>query len=185
MVMKLSYAETEDQMIVERILYTRRYSLILDKNRCIGCEVCQIICPREAIEIIKPVKIEGERIKHPSIRIDEKKCSFCGMCNAICPVGALTLKINEEKTIPVLEKESFPELIRQVEIDESKCPIDCDECQKACPFELIQVSRDEVRGTVSINVDLDHCPGCRLCELKCPEDAIRVKRIFSGIIKMS
>ena len=185
MVMKLSYAETEDQMIVERILYTRRYSLILDKNRCIGCEVCQIICPREAIEIIKPVKNEGERIKHPSIRIDEKKCSFCGMCNAICPVGALTLKINEERTIPVLEKESFPELIRQVEIDESKCPIDCDECQKACPFELIQVSRDEVKGTVNINVDLDHCPGCRLCELKCPEDAVKVKRIFSGIIKIN
>ena len=184
MVMKLTFTETEEQMIIERILYTRRYSLILDKNRCVGCEICQIICPREAIEIIKPVKTEGEKLKHPSIKVDEKKCSFCGICDAICPLGAFALKINGDETVPVLEKESFPHLIRQVEVDESKCPSDCDECQKACPFNLIQVSKDE-KGIVKVDVDVDHCPGCRLCELKCPEGAVRVKKIFSGIIRIN
>ena len=183
--MKLTFTETEEQMIIERILYTRRYSLILDKNRCVGCEICQIICPREAIEIIKPVKTEGEKLKHPSIKVNEKKCSFCGMCDAICPFGAFILTINGERIVPVLEKESFPPLIRQVEVDESKCPLDCKECEEACPFNLIKVSKDEIRGIVKIDIDIDHCPGCRLCELKCPEEAIRVRKIFSGVIRIN
>jgi len=185
MVMKQLRTETEEQMIVERLLYTRRYSLILDKKRCVGCEICQIVCPREAIDIIKPIKAEGEKLKRPSIKVDEKKCSFCGICNAICPFGAFTLKINGERAVPVLEKESFPRLIRQVEVDESKCPLDCKECEEACPFNLIKVSKDEKEGTVKVDIDVDHCPGCRLCEIKCPEGAIKVKRIFSGIIRIN
>jgi len=184
MVMKLTRTETENQLIIERSLYARRYTLTLNKKRCIGCEICQIICPREAIEIIKPEKVDGEKLKGPSIKVDPEKCSFCGMCDVICPFGAFTLTINGERTIPVVEKESFPRLIRQVRVDESKCPSDCDECQEACPFDLIQVSKDETTGTVKVKVDVDHCPGCRLCELKCPEGAIRVKRIFSGILRI-
>jgi len=183
MVMKLTCTETEKQLIIERILYARRYSLILDKNRCIKCEICQIVCPREAIDIIKPDK--DEKQKYPLIKVDQNKCSFCGICVAICPFGAFTLTINGERTAPVLEKESFPRLIRQVEVDESKCPLECDECQKACPFDLIQVSTDKTSGKVKVNVDVDHCPGCRLCELRCPEGAITVKKIFSGVIRIN
>jgi len=185
MVMKLTCTETEDQMIIERSLYTRRYSLILDKNRCIGCEICKIVCPREAIDIVKPEKIVGEKLRRPSIRVDQEKCSFCGICDAICPFGAFTLSINGERVVPVLEKESFPSLTRQVEVDETKCPPDCDECQKACPFDLIEVSKDKATGAVKVNIDVDHCPGCRLCELKCPEEAIRVRKIFSGVIRIN
>jgi len=181
--MKLTCTETEKHLIIERLLYARRYSLILDKDRCVGCEICQIICPREAIDIIKPVKVEGKKLNHPSIKVDKEKCSFCGMCDAICPFGAFILTINGERIVPVLEKESFPHLIRQVKVDETKCPQDCDECQEACPFNLIEVSKDE-KGAVKVDVDIDHCPGCRLCELKCPEGAISVKRIFSGIIQI-
>jgi len=184
MVMKITCTETEKQMIIERALYIRRYSLILDKDRCVKCEICQTVCPREAIEIIKPEKIENKKQKHLTIKIDQNKCSFCGICVAICPFGAFTLTVNGEKIIPVLEKESFPHLIRQVEVDESKCPLDCKECEEACPFNLIKVSKDEIRGIVKIDIDIDHCPGCRLCELKCPEGAIRAKRIFSGIIRI-
>ena len=184
MVMKLTCTETEEQIIIERLLYTRRYSLILDKSRCVKCEICRIVCPREAIEI-KSDKIEGEKQKSLAVKIDREKCSFCGICVAICPFGAFTLTINGERIIPVLEKESFPNLIRQVEVDESKCPRDCDECQEACPFSLIQVSADETTGAVKVNIDVDHCPGCRLCELRCPEGAISVKKIFSGVIRIN
>jgi 4Fe-4S ferredoxin len=184
MTMKLTFTETEDQMIVERLLYVKSYSLILDKNRCVGCEICKIVCPREAIEVLKPVKVEGEKLEKPSIRVDEKKCSFCGICDVICPFGAFTLKINGDEMVPVLEKESFPHLLRKVEFDEEKCPKDCDDCAEACPFDLIKVSKDE-EGNVKVDVDLEHCPGCRLCEIKCPEGAITVKRIFFGVIQVN
>jgi len=185
MVMKLACTETEEQLVIERLLYARHYSLILDKKRCVKCEICRIVCPKEAIDIIKPDKIEEEKQKHLIIKVDREKCSFCGMCVAICPFGAFTLTINGEKRVPVLEKESFPRLIHKVEVDEQRCPPDCDECQEACPFNLIQISVDKTKGRVKVNVDADHCPGCRLCELRCPEGAIAVKKIFSGAIRIN
>ena len=180
--MRISCTETDEELIVERTLYTRRYLLVLDKKRCIRCELCQITCPKEAIKVTVAER-NGEE-KYLSISIDEEKCSFCGICSAICPMGAITLKINEEETIPVLEKESFPKLIHEIKVDYSKCPIDCSECQEACPFNLIDIHKDKKKRIVKIDVDVAHCPGCRLCELKCPEGAISVKKIFFGVIRI-
>ncbi|MHA2315393.1 MAG: 4Fe-4S binding protein, partial [Candidatus Hermodarchaeia archaeon] len=53
MPMKELKTETENMLTIERILHAKRYSLTLDKILCVGCEICQIVCPREAIEIKK------------------------------------------------------------------------------------------------------------------------------------
>ena len=184
MVMKLSRTQTKEKLLVERIMYTKRYSLILDKERCVGCEICRITCPREAIAVSKPTKIEGEKLNRPIVTIDETKCSFCGICNAICPFGALTLTLNSEKVVPVLEKEAFPQVIHEVTVEEAKCPIDCIKCEEACPFNLIKVKADKASGSVQVNIDKEHCPGCRLCEVKCPYGAIVAKKIITGLISI-
>jgi len=124
MVMKLLKTEDKDELLVQRVMYTKRYSLILNKKRCVGCDICKTVCPREAIEIRGRNETGGEELGQPTITIDENKCSFCGICNAICPFGAFTLAMNGERVIPVLEKESFPRLVREIEIDESRCPVD-------------------------------------------------------------
>jgi 4Fe-4S ferredoxin len=182
MVLRLLKTQKENQLFIERIMYTKRYTLILDKERCVGCEICSIACPREAITVTKPVKINGEKLKLPTITIDETKCSFCGICNAICPLGALSLTINGKAFEPVVEKESFPCLVRDIKVEEVKCPVDCNECEKACPFNLIKVTTNKTNGSVKVEIDEKHCPGCRLCEIKCPQGAITVKKIISGLI---
>jgi len=197
MPMRTMKSETEDEFLIGRIMHARRYSLSLDKNRCVGCEICQIVCPREAIQIRKPTKIKGKKLDRPKIIIDENKCQFCGICNTICPFEALTLRINEEKTVPVLRTESFPQLVHEIQVDAAKCPIDCKECEVACPFDLIKVRLETTSGEavtdyksfkdkgdvkVRIDIDEDHCPCCRLCEVKCPYDAIRTRKIISGSI---
>ncbi len=184
MVMKLLKTQTEAELLVERVMYTRIYSLTLDKRKCVGCEVCQTVCPREAIEVLKPKKTEGLKMKQPTLVIDEKKCQFCGICNVICPFGALTLGINGNKVVPVLEKESFPKLIRDIKVDETICPIDCKDCEEACPFNLVKVSIDESKKSVRVNIDMEHCPACRLCEVECPYDALKVRKIITGTIKV-
>jgi len=185
MVMKLSRTQTKEKLLVERIMYTKRYSLILDKERCVGCEICRITCPREAIDVSKPTKIEGEKLNKPIVTIDETKCSFCGICNAICPFGALALTLNSEKVVPVLEKEAFPQVIHEVTVDESKCPIDCVKCKEACPFNLIKVTAEKASGSVQVNIDKEHCPGCRLCEVKCPYRAIIARKVITGLISIN
>jgi len=202
MPMKELKTETQNELVIERLLHARRYSLILDKNLCKGCEICQVICPREAITIIKTPKKDGEKAKPPTIEVNTQKCSYCGMCEPICPFGALQVRINGERIVPVIEKESFPNLIREIEVDTTKCDVGCVDCEKACPLNLIKVTiltpdGQEVKAEdveaqpnkqdlkVKVDIKRELCPCCRLCEIKCPKDAIHVRKTLHGLLNIS
>lgn len=200
MPMKLLKTQNEDELRVERILHAKRHSLTLDKNRCPGCEICMLICPKEAIEVEKLLKKDGEKSKPPIMDVDEEKCHFCGMCSSICPFGALDVKINGEIVIPVVESESFPQLIREIAVNSTMCNLECVDYEDACPLGLIKVRAQipdakVVKNAESIaekedlqvflDIEKDSCPCCRVCELKFPEGAIRVQKIFNGIIRIN
>jgi 4Fe-4S ferredoxin len=198
--MKQLKTETENELKVERILHAKRYALTLNKNLCTGCGICKIICPREAIEIKTIPKKAGQKAEHPTIDFDEQKCHYCGVCNSMCPFGALKVQVDGEHIISVVKTESFPQLIREIEVDTKKCKLDCVECEKACPLELIKITlrtpdgkevtdiksaSDKENLSISVDVKKDLCPGCRLCELKCPEDAIHVRKLFHGVLRIN
>jgi 4Fe-4S ferredoxin len=194
--------ENESELTIERLLQAKHYSLTLNKSRCVGCEICSVICPREAIEIKKQPKQQGTKTQRPVFDVSAQKCSYCGMCEPICPFNALQVKVNQEHVVPVVEKESFPELIHEIEVDASKCDLDCVECEKACPLNLIkvtlltpegkQISHREAESysnknglKIQVDVKKEQSPCCRLCEVKCPEGAIRVRKIFHGILDIN
>ncbi len=197
---KLLKNDKENQLVIEMVLHAKRYSLTLDKNKCRGCGVCMKICPREAIEVTRTPKADEEKTKLPTIDISEEKCNYCGMCEAICPFGALITKINGEHVVPVVNSESFPKLIRDITVDETKCGLECLEIEEACPLDLIKVSvhtKDgkEVTDTnsktkkrnikVTVEIDKESCPCCRLCETKFPDSAFQVKKIFQGSLRVN
>lgn len=182
------------------VLHAKRYSLTLDKNKCTGCGICMEICPREAIEVTKTPKGEGEEANPPTAAFNEEKCTYCGMCEALCPFGALSIKINGEHVIPVVDSESFPQLIRKITVDETKCGLECVELEEACPLDLIKVSVHTPDGKkitdatsrpnnknlkVTVKIEKDSCPCCRLCETKFPDGAIRVEKIFEGNLRIN
>jgi len=191
--------DKENEQRIELVLHAKRYSISLNKDKCMGCGVCVEICPREAVELVKTGKTEGEKAERPSVTFSEEKCDYCGMCDAICPFGALTLMINGEHVVPVVKTESFPELIREIEVDNSKCGPECLDVQEPCPLGLIKVTVQTMDGKeitdspslknrkdlkVSIEVDVNSCPCCGFCETKFPEGAVKVEKIFEGSIKV-
>lgn len=148
------------------------------------------ICPREAIQITRTFKIPGENAKPPTFKINETKCNYCGICEAICPFGALKLKINGKRIIPVVKTESFPQLIREINIDETKCGVECLEIEDTCPLDLIKIDtyyKDDgtEKNGVKINIEKEYCPGCRICEKKFPENAIHVEKMFYGNLRIN
>lgn len=199
MPLKAVKKDSTDTLTLEWILHVKRYKLALDKERCVGCQICSLACPKDAIKIEKQPKVQGQKAKKALVEIDLEKCNFCGICDISCPYGAIKLTLNGEHVLSVLDKESYPELIRDIKVDTRQCPKDCVECEDACPLSLIKITRvgydgnpvenvtsltPSQRKRVQINLDIqkEYCPTCRVCEFKCTPGAIKVRKFMEGKI---
>ncbi len=58
------------------------------EERCIGCKLCEAVCPALAITIDTELREDGTR-RTTRYDIDLFKCIYCGFCEESCPVDSI------------------------------------------------------------------------------------------------
>jgi 4Fe-4S ferredoxin len=185
----------EKKLVLERKTLETRHVLVLDTDRCVGCGICEAICPKESPKLSSPMIRNGRLLEKPSVDFDTDKCTFCGECVDLCPTNAIRIEINDQPRLPVFEAEAFPILTKLFTIDAEKCwygalTAECEvKCQEACPRDAIEVTLqrigEEPTGRiVDFKVLQEACIFCKKCESACPEGAISVIKPVRGFLRI-
>jgi NADH-quinone oxidoreductase subunit I len=71
------------------------------KERCVGCELCAIVCPAQAIYVKAAQNTPGDMHSHgeryaKDFQINMLRCIYCGYCEEACPTGAIILSSEYE-----------------------------------------------------------------------------------------
>jgi heterodisulfide reductase subunit A len=61
----------------------------VDERKCIGCGLCESVCPYKAVEIVTKRTVVGEK---QVAQINRVLCKGCGACTASCRSGSIDLK---------------------------------------------------------------------------------------------
>jgi ferredoxin len=170
----------EREIVLERAMVTRHYVMTWDLDRCVGCQIGPLVCPKEAVIHVEGEIVGGRLAQKPSVDIDPDKCVLCGMCEVMCPKNAITLTINGERENPALVYEAFPELLQSTIFDREQFDWSRkDFVIDNCPTEVI--SYDEQGDTLV--VDDEHCIRCRQCEIA-SDGAFQVTQPWVGEVRL-
>lgn len=157
-------------LIMERRFYTDYVRLTLDRSKCIFCDVCIRVCPKNAVRLAR--KEDGALTLKIGV-----ECSLCGACEPLCPTGAMIMTVNGKRMNPLVSAGGFPIPLPKIRLDTSKCRRDCFKCSDACLTGALKIDAEH-----NVRVDEEKCLRCPRCEDACPEKAIKVNPLFEGSI---
>ncbi|MFW6110835.1 MAG: 4Fe-4S binding protein [Thermoproteota archaeon] len=183
--------EGRDTIRLQQILLKREYILQLDKTLCVGCGVCQTVCPKDAIELQPGELSEGRLMKRPTIEFDVDSCILCGECVVLCPLNALRMVVDGENITTIQKNQAFPWLLKEITVTLEGCDVECGlKCQEECPTEAIEVLTEKTEtGQIlkikEVKIEETHCLYCGICQTACPTEALQVKKPFKGNIHLN
>ncbi len=67
---------------------TKKGKIVVDKERCKGCQLCIVTCPKKQITLSQDFNAKGY---HFVLFQDAGECTACTMCGRICPDMAIEI----------------------------------------------------------------------------------------------
>ena len=72
-------------------------AIVVDIDRCKGCELCIVSCPTDVLLMTHEVNGKGY---HYAYMENPDNCTGCSNCGIMCPDGAITVyRIKSEETV--------------------------------------------------------------------------------------
>lgn len=63
-------------------------AIVVDTERCKGCELCVVNCPTNVLKLTNEVNNKGY---HFSYMENPEECTGCTNCGIVCPDGVITV----------------------------------------------------------------------------------------------
>ncbi|MDX9904898.1 MAG: 4Fe-4S binding protein [Bacteroidales bacterium] len=63
-------------------------AVVIDTERCKGCEVCVVACPTDTLALAVEVNAKGY---HYCYAANPETCIGCANCAVVCPDGVITV----------------------------------------------------------------------------------------------
>ncbi len=63
-------------------------AIVIDTEKCKGCEVCVPACPTNVITMSAEVNGKGYNFAYPE---NKEECTGCANCAIVCPDGVITV----------------------------------------------------------------------------------------------
>lgn len=71
-------------------------AIVVDTERCKGCNLCVVACPLQVISLSKNVNVRGYNYAE---QIIEDTCNGCRSCAIVCPDGCISVyRVRVEET---------------------------------------------------------------------------------------
>lgn len=202
MLQPLRKRETASRLELTLSLYVDQVSLVLDKARCLKCEICSTVCPRQAVRLFA-----GDA--ELDISIDPRLCVMCEICAHFCPTGAVQLFYNGEPKRIMAEHRGLGPFYPAITLDAAKCPEpcpplsdgeehwcrqerrlvpntladcpkSCQVCLTACPRQVVKLSPDSSQ----VVPETELCLRCSQCLRVCRTQAIEIVPKFIGRVSI-
>ena len=153
--------------------YRGRPGLRFDK--CLGCGICERMCPTTCITLVEVKDDEGKDVKRPQVNLG--RCMMCGYCAEYCPTDAMTVTPDYELAAYTREGLIFGPRELHYEGTTEGMEVKLEEHLLSNLEKGITDEPTSFFVTDRPELDNDACIGCGRCVKVCPTDVITMQTV--------